>query len=205
VQGVKADLEEAFRRTWTLTDCKGIDNLQSCREIEGLLAKSFETLEAMVQENRADGVECLSCDARPYLVPLASSLMAVGRLLQEKGYEELSAPMRRAEQEVELWKRKGCCSGGNARPERPRDREADARAVLTEKCGATFVDNRRNLRQVVRMPDDRQGCYQSRACRSATSYNGELMRGGFWTYDGEYWYVWAERRIPRGEWITCDE
>ncbi len=87
---------------------------------------------------------------------------------------------------------------------KPPDREHDVRAVLTEKCGADFVDNRRGLRQVMRAPGDREGCYQSRACRKTESREGLAMEAGFWTYDGEYWYIWAERRTPQGDWVTCD-
>ena len=66
----------------------------------------------------------------------------------------------------------------------------EARAALTEKCSANFEKNRSGLRQVVRMPGDREGCFQSRACREATQHNGQFMEAGFWTYDGEYWYIW---------------
>ena len=48
------------------------------------------------------------------------------------------------------------------------------------------------------------GCYQSRACRDATQHNGQFLEGGFWTYDGEYWYVWSKRRTPRGDWVSCN-
>jgi hypothetical protein len=80
----------------------------------------------------------------------------------------------------------------------------EARAALTEKCSANFEKNRSGLKQVVRMPGDREGCFQSRACREATQHNGQFMEAGFWTYDGEYWYIWTKRRTPRGDWIDCN-
>jgi len=80
----------------------------------------------------------------------------------------------------------------------------EARAALSEKCGTNFERNRQGLRQVVRMPGDRDGCYQSRACRDAADYNGQFMEAGYWTYDGEYWYVWSQRLTPRGDWVPCD-
>jgi hypothetical protein len=109
------------------------------------------------------------------------------------------------EGEIELWKTTRCCAAPErTRGPKPPDREDDARAVLTEKCGADFVDNRRGLRQVMRAPGDREGCYQSRACRKTESREGLAMQAGFWTYDGEYWYIWAERRTPQGDWVSCD-
>ena len=108
-------------------------------------------------------------------------------------------------QDMELWRGYSCCGAGRAaRSRRPANREMNARAALDEKCGPTFQRNRQGLRQVVRMPDDRDGCYQSRACRAASEYNGQLIEAGFWTYDGEYWYIWGERLTPRGQWISCD-
>lgn len=138
-------------------------------------------------------------------MPLASTLAALGRLLESKEYEEIGPLLRNIDEAVERWKSYRCCeAGGSAVGPKPRNREADARAALLEKCGGDFVDNRRGLRQVVRMPGDRQGCYQSRACRKTTSYNEQFMEAGFWTYDGEYWYVWAKRRTPKGDWVTCN-
>jgi hypothetical protein len=110
------------------------------------------------------------------------------------------------EGKVAAWNQLRCCA---ATPERtrgpkPPDREDDVRVALSTKCGPSFVDNRRGLRQVMRAPGAREGCYQSRACRKTDSYEGLAIQAGYWTYDGEYWYVWAERRTPQGDWVSCD-
>jgi hypothetical protein len=200
------DLEEAFAAALALPDCSGASNLDSCRGIEGHLSEAFDSLMDAVESHRdRETSECLSCDPRLQIVPLAAALVHLGRLLEEKGLSDFAPSLRRMESEVELWKSMRCC----AEPERtrgpkPPDREEDARAALTGKCGADFVENRRGLRQVMRAPGDRQGCYQSRACRKTESREGLAMQAGFWTYDGEYWYIWAERRTPQGEWVTCD-
>jgi hypothetical protein len=189
----------------TLPDCRGAANLQSCRQAEGLLAEAFAALEAIVSEHRAEGASCLSCDPRASLAPLIEGLVALGRLLAQKGYEDFAPFLARMEQSFDEWKGYTCCAAPVSKNgSGPGNREEDARAVLVEKCGKDFVENRRGLRQVVRMPGDQVGCYQSRACREASSYKGQLMEAGFWTYDGEYWYVWAERRSPRGEWVSCE-
>lgn len=209
IQSARGALEQAFQLALSLPDCAGAENLQSCREMERLLSSAFTSLEQSVEGSRApeSSEGCLSCDPRPVVMPLLSTLAALGNLLRAKDYEEVGPSLRKMEEAVERWKGARCCgspSRGATVDEKPRDREADARAVLLEKCGESFVDNRRGLRQVVRMPGDRQGCYQTRACRKASAYNGELMEAGFWTYDGEYWYVWAERRTPRGDWLSCN-
>lgn len=210
IQSAKRDLEQAFQLALSLPDCAGADNLQSCRQMESLLSSAFTSLQRLVDASRAsessEGEGCLSCDPRPAVMPLASTLAALGGLLESKEYEEFEPALRKMEETIERWKAYRCCGSRSPGPtvEKARDREADVRAVLLEKCGESFVDNRRGLRQVVRMPGDRQGCFQTRACRKATSYNGQLMQAGFWTYDGEYWYVWAERRTPRGDWVSCN-
>jgi hypothetical protein len=205
VQSVKLDLEEAFRALLVLPDCGGAAHLQSCRAAEGRLAEAFAALEAIVSEHRAEGASCLSCDPRASLAPLIEGLVALGRLLERKGYEDFAPSLARMEQSFEEWKGYTCCAApGSKNGSATGNREDDARAVLVEKCGKDFVENRRGLKQVVRMPGDRTGCYQSRACRETTSHNGQFMEAGFWTYDGEYWYVWAERRSPRGEWLSCE-
>jgi hypothetical protein len=204
----RRDLEQAFQIALTLSDCAGPEHLESCREMERHLSSAFDSLESLVDgsgdEAGAKG-GCLSCDPHTVVMPLASTLAALGRLLESKEYQEVRAPLAKMEEAVGRWKGSLCCDAGDAaaRKETPRDREADVRAVLLDKCGEDFVGNRRGLRQVVRMPGDRQGCYQSRACRKPASYNGELMEAGFWTYDGEFWYVWTERRTPKGDWVSC--
>ena len=174
--------------------------------MEGLLAEAFDFLRAVVESHRTAATgECLSCDPRPQIAPLAAAIVHLGRLLEEKGHADFAPSLRRMEAEVDLWESMRCCAATErTRGPKPPDREEDARSVLTEKCGAHFVDNRRGLRQVLRAPGERQGCYQSRACRKTDSYQGLAVQAGFWTYDGEYWYVWAERRTPSGDWVSCD-
>ena len=138
---------------------------------------------------------------------MGAAAVHLGKLLEDKGHADFAPALHQMEREVELWTRTGCCSsppGEREREATPSDREDDARTVLTEKCGAEFVDNRRGLRQVMRAPGERQGCYQSRACRKTESREGLAIVAGFWTYDGEYWYIWAERLTPQGEWVTCE-
>ena len=187
-----------------LADCAGASNLQTCREVEGRLLEALDRIEELVGAGRTEGRSCLSCDPGPNLAPLVDGLAALARLLAEKGYEDFGASLRRVEELAASFESLRCCvEAGEAEAGRSTTPEEDARAVLLEKCGASFVDNRRGLRQVVRAPGDREGCYQSRACRETARSNGNFMEAGFWTYDGEYWYVWAERRTPRGEWTAC--
>jgi len=196
-------LQEAFVLSMNAPDCTGPENLERCRSIETLLEEAFATLDETVAEGEAAGsIDCVTCDPVPHIFPLLDSYNAVADLLVSRGYEEFTAKLGRMRQEMELWRGYSCC--GSTKTRRRPNREMDARATLNEKCGATFERNRQGLRQVVRMPDDRQGCYQSRACRDATQHNGQFMEAGFWTYDGEYWYVWSDRRTPRGDWTTCN-
>ncbi|HXV60006.1 MAG TPA: hypothetical protein VEK15_04885 [Vicinamibacteria bacterium] len=205
VASVKRSLEEAFQLAMALADCGGASNLNSCRRMEALLSDAYTMLEGLIAESREGETSmCLACDPRPHVEPLATSLLAVSRLLQEKGYEDFEPTAGRMQQEIELWREYVCCGTSPTDDEaRPLDRERDARAVLIEKCGPNFASNRRGLRQTIRAPGERDGCYQSRACREQASDGGLLREAGFWTYDGEYWYIWAERRTPRGEWISC--
>ena len=202
---VRDKLQEAFRLSMTVPDCDGADNLETCRSIEGLLEEAFDTIDGVVAEGEATGsIDCVGCDPRQYLSPLVASFETVAAVLIDRGYTEFAAKNGRMQQEIVLWEGYSCCAA-KANSARPRkNREMAARAVLTEKCGANFEKNRSRLKQVVRMPGDRQGCFQSRACRDATQHNGQFMEAGFWTYDGEYWYIWEERKTPRGNWIDCN-
>ncbi|HEY7699448.1 MAG TPA: hypothetical protein VIE88_13585 [Vicinamibacteria bacterium] len=209
VSAAKRNLEEAFALALTLPDCSGTSNLDSCRTLERLLTEASDSLRKVVESHRiAEANDCLSCDPRSEITPLALALMHLGKLLEEKGHGDFAPSLRRMEAEIESWKSARCCApDGKAektKGPKPADRENDARAILTEKCGADFVVNRRGLRQVMRSPGERQGCYQSRACRKTESREGLAIEAGFWTYDGEYWYIWAERRTPQGEWVTCE-
>jgi hypothetical protein len=207
VAEARRHLEGAFSLVLSLPDCSGASNLESCRAMEKLLSEAFASLRGIVESHRSGEKGCLSCDPRPELASMGAATVHLGKLLEEKGHADFAPTLRQIEGEVELWTRTRCCStpaGERSSEAKPSDREDDARAVLTEKCGAEFVDNRRSLRQVMRAPGERQGCYQSRACREAESREGLAILAGFWTYDGEYWYIWAERRTPQGEWVTCE-
>lgn len=202
---VRQKLEEAFRLSMVAPDCRGVENLQNCRAIEGLLEEAFDALDAVVAEGEASGsIDCVGCDPKPHLSPLFSSFEVVAGALVDRGYGEFAGKKARMEQEIQFWKGYSCCGSSGTRGRPPRNREMDARAVLIEKCGENFEKNRRGLRHVVRIPGDRNGCFQSRACREATEHEGQLIEAGYWTYDGEYWYVWEKRRTPRGDWIDCN-
>jgi hypothetical protein len=201
---VRTILEDSFQTILAVPDCAGASNLQTCRALEGQLAEALQTIEKLVRVNGVEGQSCLSCDPGVGLAPLVDGLVALGRLLAEKGYGDFAPSLRRMEELSASFEGLRCCVEKTAERKRSTSPEEDARAVLVEKCGASFVDNRRGLRQVVRAPGEREGCYQSRACRKPASSSGSFMDGGYWTYDGEYWYVWAERRTPRGEWTTCE-
>ncbi len=206
VATIRQNLQEAFSLSMTIADCDGADNFQTCRSIEGLLEDAFTSLDDLVGEGEAGGsINCVTFYPRPYLSPLFSSFEAMAAVLVERGYSEFSGKQARMEQDILLWRGYSCCAAegdGRARP--TRNREMDARVTLEEKCGSNFEKNRSGLRQVVRMPGDREGCFQSRACRDATQYEGQFMDAGFWTYDGEYWYIWEKRRTPRGDWTECN-
>lgn len=203
LETVKKGLTRAFELAMTTSDCTGVERLTTCRDMEGFLEEAFDGLRDVIAQGESNGsIDCLGCDPRPYVTPLLDSFDAVADLLVARGYEEFTGKLSRMRQDMELWRGYRCCDAPDR--ERPtRNREMDARALLEEKCGASFERNRKGLRQVVRMPGDRSGCYQSRACREATQYNGQHMEAGYWTYDGEYWYVWADRLTPRGTWTTC--
>jgi hypothetical protein len=172
--------------------------------MERTLSDALDSLRGALETSRRG--ECLSCDPTLELAPVADTLTQLGRLLAERGHVDFAPALRQMEQEVESWKALRCCADEErARASKAPDREEDARAALTEKCGAEFVDNRRGLRQVTRAPGAREGCFQSRACRKTEAYQGLAMQAGFWTYDGEYWYVWAERLTPQGEWVRCED
>ena len=203
-QPVSEGLEEAFRLVLDLPDCAGTEHLTSCRNVEALLDTAYADLESLFETSAQKAQGCLSCDPRPHLLPLATGLAALSQLLEEKGFEEFAPSRQKVDLALERWHSLSCCGeAGTTAKEPNRNREEDARRILIEKCGVNFVNNRQKLRQVFRVENDRQGCYQSRACRLSTSYGGIGVEGGFWTYDGEYWYIWGERRTPRSRWESC--
>lgn len=205
VASVRDTLQDAFARSMTVPNCAGADHLEQCRAIETLLEEAFEGLRKTVSAGETGGsIDCIRCDPAPHLFPLFDSFDAVADLIVGRGYDEFTGKLRRMRQDLALWRGYTCCGSTGTRRRPARNREMEARAALNEKCGPTFERNRQGLRQVVRMPDDRDGCYQSRACRDATQYNGQFLEAGFWTYDGEYWYIWSDRRTPRGDWTTCN-
>jgi hypothetical protein len=204
-QSVSQRLEETFHLVLDLPDCAGTENLKRCRNVEALLDEAYDDLESLFEASSQSGKNCLSCDPRPHLMPLATGLSSLAALLESKGFEEFAHSRQQVDLAVDRWSALACCGGKGAPQQEPnRNREEDARRILIEKCGINFVNNRHGLRQVFRVENDRPGCYQSRACRSSTSYKGIGVQGGFWTYDGEYWYIWAERRSPRGDWVSCE-
>jgi hypothetical protein len=180
----------------------------SCRQIDEQLEDVLETVDAIFSGHIAEKVaDCLTCDPRPHLLPILDGVRALDNLLSEKGEEGFTDSRASLAERLKNWENYRCpCSSRDAGARRvgKRSREEDARAEIISKCSEKFVSSRRGLLQVFRVPEDRSGCYQSRACRSATVYKGFATKAGFWTYDGEYWYVWAERRDTSGRWVPCD-
>lgn len=200
-------LEAAFSLSLTVPDCLGISNLNTCREIEKALEEVTGAVDLLMRARLSDeGAGCLSCDPRPHLMSLAHGLNNLTYFLLDNGYGDPDSSHEERLALLEAWRRYQCpCSEAEAieAPGAVADREAHAREELTRKCGPNFTNRRRGLRQVIRVPGDHPGCYQSRICKGATSYRGFDVEPGFWTYDGEYWYVWAERMGTSGEWGAC--
>jgi hypothetical protein len=213
VTSAKAQLSEAFRLSLDVTDCSEVASRDTCRRIDGLVEDVLEAVDAIFSGHvEATTVECLTCDPRPHLWPLIDGVGVLVTLLQEKGEQGFTDSSRSLLERLGNWKNFRCpCteaagSGGAGRAPRvaKRSREAEARAELTRKCGELFANGRMGLLQVFRAPDDRDGCYQSRACREPTVYQGIETKAGFWSYDGEFWYIWERRRGTAGRWLTCE-
>lgn len=214
VTTAKAQLSEAFRLSLDVVDCTEVANRETCRQIEGLIEDVLEAVNSIyVGHVEATTVECLTCDPRPHLWPLIDGVNALVTLLVDKGGVGFTDSSQALLERLATWGNFRCpCGDTNASSEsgRPagapkRSREAEARAEILRKCGEKFADSRMGLLQVFRVPDDREGCYQSRACREPTVYKGFQTQAGFWTYDGEYWYVWERRRGNSGRWLTCEQ
>jgi hypothetical protein len=180
------------------------EHLTSCRNVEALLDTAYADLESLFETSAQKAQSCLSCDPRPHLLPLATGLAALSQLIGRERLQEVRPVEAKGRSDARALALSFLCGEAGATVKEPnRNRKEDARRILIEKCGVNFVNNRQGLRQVFRVENDRQGCYQSRACRLSTNYGEIGVEGGFWTYDGEYWYIWAERRTPRDRWESC--
>ncbi len=211
VAGAREQLSEAFKLSLEVTDCSDSDNREQCRDIETLLEETLETVAAIFDAHiEATAKNCMTCDPRPHLWPIADGLTAVVNMLADRGGKGFTDSGRMLYSKLDIWKDYRCPCTDEATvaegAERPvkRNREAEARRDIMAKCSEKFANGRRGLLQVFRIPNDRKGCYQSRACRPATVYKGFETETGFWTYDGEYWYIWEERRGTGGKWVSCE-
>ncbi len=204
----RRQLEQAFSLSLTIPDCLGITNLNICRKIEEILENVTQGIDAIMTRNIPEGERgCVSCDPRPNLISLTHGLNSLTYFLLDNGYGDPNSSHESRLANLKKWRDYRCpCSASSsdgAAPESIDDPEDIARAELGRKCGPNFTKRRKGLRQVLRVPDDRSGCYQSRKCRGARSYKGFDAEPGFWSYDGEYWYIWAERLGTDGEWGEC--
>jgi hypothetical protein len=202
----RRQLEEAFSLSLTVPDCLGVSNLNTCRKIEEILEDVTQAIDFILTRNIPEGEsKCLSCDPRPNLISLTHGLNSLTYFLLDNGYGDPSSSHENRLAALKTWRGYRCpCS---ASPEETAatvtDPEVSARDELTRKCGPNFTKRRKGLRQVLRVPNDHPGCYQSRKCRAAMAYKGFDAEPGFWSYDGEYWYIWAERLGTAGEWVEC--
>lgn len=211
VTGAREKLTEAFKRSLEVTDCSDSENRERCRDIETLLEETLEAVDVIFDAHVAPTAKnCITCDPRPHLWPIADGVRAVVEMLVERGGRGFTDSGRALYDKIEIWKDYRCPCSDDATVaegvERPvkRNREAEAKREIMSKCSEKFANGRRGLLQVFRVPNDREGCYQSRACRPAGLYKGFETKSGFWTYDGEYWYIWEERRGTGGKWVSCE-
>ena len=211
VTGAREQLAEAFKLSLEVANCSDSDYREQCRAIETLLEETLETIGAIFDAHiEATAKNCMTCDPRPHLWPIADGVTAVVDMLADRGGEGFTDSGRALYGKLDIWKDHRCpCTDESTvaeKAERPvkRNREAEARREIMSRCSEKFANGRRGLLQVFRVPNDRKGCYQSRACRPATVYKGFETKTGFWTYDGEYWYIWEERRGTGGKWVSCE-
>ena len=211
VAGAREQLAEAFKLSLEVANCSDSDYREQCRAIETLLEETLETIGAIFDAHiEATAKNCMTCDPRPHLWPIADGVTAVVNMLADRGGKGFTDSGRALYGKLDIWKDYRCPCTDEATvaegAERPvkRNREAEARREIMSRCSEKFANGRRGLIQVFRVPKDRKGCYQSRACRPATVYKGFETKTGFWTYDGEYWYIWEERRGTGGKWISCE-
>ena len=204
----RRQLEQAFSLSLTIPDCLGVSHLNICRKIEEILEDVTQGIDSILTRNILEGERgCVSCDPRPNLISLTHGLNSLTYFLLDNGYGDPNSSHENRLANLKKWRDYRCpcstSSSDGAAPESIDDPEDTARAELARKCGPKFTKRRKGLRQVFRVPDDRSGCYQSRKCRGTTSYKGFDIEPGFWSYDGEYWYIWAERLGTDGEWGEC--
>ena len=204
----RRQLEQAFGLSLTVPDCLGVTNLNICRKIEKILEDVTQGIDAIVTRNILEGERgCLSCDPQPNLISLSHGLNLLTDFLLDNGYGDPNSSQENRLASLKKWRAYRCpCSASSsegAAPTSVDDPEDTAREELMRKCGPNFTKRRKGLRQVLRVSDDRNGCYQSRKCRGTMSYKGFDAEPGFWSYDGENWYVWAERLGTDGEWTEC--
>jgi hypothetical protein len=214
VTAAKAQLSEAFRLSLDVASCSDVASRDTCRQIDGLVEDVLESVNSIFSGHvEPTTVECLTCDPRPHLWPLVDGVNALTKLIVDKGGVGFTDSSQALLERLGTWETFRCpcaeetASGesGGLRRTPKRSREAEARAEIRRKCGEKFADSRMGLLQVFRVPHDREGCYQSRACREPTVYKGFQTQSGFWTYDGEFWYIWERRRGNAGRWLTCEQ
>ncbi len=214
VATAKAQLSEAFRLSLDVANCSDVASRDTCRQIDGLIEDALEAVNSIFSGHvEATTIERLTCDPRPHLWPLVDGVKALTKLLGDKGGVGFTDSSQALLERLGTWESFRCpCTDTSAsdvegRPARipKRSREAEARAEILRRCGEKFADSRMGLLQVFRVPDDREGCYQSRACREPAVYKGFQTQSGFWTYDGEFWYIWERRRGTAGRWLTCEQ
>jgi hypothetical protein len=200
-------LTEAFKLSLEVPDCSGAIGRTTCLEIDRLLEDVLSEVDGIFQGSvEPTEVECLSCDPTPHLWPVVDGARALMALLEDKGVEGFTDSRKSLVEKFDVWKNYRCpCSDAPVAAKRPKiNREAEALKEITRKCGGIFAHNKRGLLQVFRVPDEHKGCYQSRACREATVHKGFETKPGFWIYDGEFWYIFEERRGNSGRWVSCE-
>lgn len=211
VTAAREKLTEAFKLSLEVTDCSESENREQCRAIETLLEETLEAVDSIFNAHVvATDPNCMTCDPRPHLWLITDGVTAVVETLDARGGRGFSDSGRALYGKIDIWKEYRCPCTDDATvaegAERPvkRNREAEAKREIMSRCSEKFANGRRGLLQVFRVPNDRKGCYQSRACRPEGVYKGFETKSGFWTYDGEYWYIWEMRRGTGGKWVSCE-
>ena len=207
VDVAREKLTEAFKLALEIPDCSGTKGRTTCLEIDRLLEDVLSEVDAVFQGSVEPAeVECLSCDPTPHLWPVFDGARALMTLLEDKGVEGFTDSRKSLVEKFDVWKDYRCpCSDAPVAAKSPKiNRETEALKEITRKCGEVFANNKRGLLQVFRVADEHKGCYQTRACREATVHKGFETKPGFWIYDGEFWYIFEERRGNSGRWVSCE-